>query len=72
MNQISYGDPNHNYNFLTDNFLGIVNKHASLKNKFVNSNNAIFMNREFQKEIYVRGRLRNKYWVQPSTENEAA
>ena len=72
MNQISYGDPNHNCNFLTDNFLGIVNKHAPLKKKFVNSNNAIFVNREFQKEIYVRGRLRNKYWVQPSTENEAA
>ena len=30
------------------------------------------MNREFQKEIDVRSRLRNKYWVQPSSENKAA
>ena len=30
------------------------------------------MNREFQKEIYVRSRLRNKYWVEPSAKNKAA
>ena len=35
-------------------------------------NNAPFMNREFQKEIYVRSRLRNKYWVEPTTENKVA
>ena len=31
-----------------------------------------FMNREFLKNIYVRSRLRNKYWVQPSAENKVA
>ena len=30
------------------------------------------MNREFQKEIYVRCRSRNRYWVQPSVENKWA
>ena len=65
-------DPNQNYNFLTDKILGIVNKHAPLKKKFVRGNNAPFMNREFQKEIYVRTRLRNKYWVEPSAANKAA
>ena len=30
------------------------------------------MNREFQKEIYVRSRLKSKYWVEPSVENKAA
>ena len=34
-------------------------------------NNAPFMNREFQKEVYV-SRLKNKYWVEPSMENKAA
>ena len=29
------------------------------------------MNREFQKKIYVRSRLRNIYLVEPSTENKA-
>ena len=49
-------------------FLGIINKHAPLKKKIVRGNNAPFM---FQKEIYVRSRLRNKFWVKPSTENKA-
>ena len=43
-----------------------------MKNKFVRGNNAPFMNREFQKEIYVKSRLRNKCWVETSAENKAA
>ena len=53
-------------------FLGIINKHAPLKKKIVRGNNAPFMNKEFQKEIYVRSRLRNKFWVEPSAKNKAA
>ena len=30
------------------------------------------MNRQFQKEILVRSRLRNKFWVEPFAENKAA
>ena len=30
------------------------------------------MNSEFQKEIYVRSRLRNKFWVEPSAKDKAA
>ena len=30
------------------------------------------MNREFQKEIYMRSRFRNKYCVEPSAENKTA
>ena len=65
-------EPNQNYNLLTEKSLGIANKHAPLKKKFVRGNNAPFMNREFQKETYVNGRLRNKYLVLPSAENKAA
>ena len=57
---------------MTEKFLSIANKHARLEKKFVKGNNAPFIIREFQKEIYVRSRLRNKYWVEPSAENEAA
>ena len=57
---------------MTEKFLRLANKHAPLKKKFVRGNNAPFMNREFQKEIYVRSRLRNKYWVELSAENKAA
>ena len=64
-------NPNQDYK-TTDQFLGIVNKHAPLKKKFVRVNNAPFMNREFQKEIYVKSRLRNKYCVQPSAEIKTA
>ena len=35
-------------------------------------NNVPFMNRQFQKEILVRSRLRNKFWVEPFAENKAA
>ena len=52
----SKNDLNQNYNLLADKFLSIVNKHAPLKKKFVRANNAPFMKREFQKEIYVRSR----------------
>ena len=54
-------EPNQNHNLMTDKFPSIVNKHAPLKKKFVRGNNTPFMNREFQKENYVRSRLRNKY-----------
>ena len=30
------------------------------------------MNREFQKAIYTRTRLKNKYWRDPSSENKLA
>ena len=53
--------PNQNCNLLTDKFLGIVSNHAPLKKKFVRGNNAPFMNTGFQKETYVRRRLRNKF-----------
>ena len=49
-----------------------MNKNAPSKKKFVRDNNAPFMNRDFQKEIYVRCRSRNRYWVQPSVENKWA
>ena len=65
-------EPNQNYNLLTEKSLGIANKRAPVKKKFVRGNNAPFMNREFQKETYVSGRLRNKYLVLPSAENKAA
>ena len=68
----SYKKSNQNCNLLTDKFLGIVNKNAPWKKKFVRSNNAPFMNREFQKEIHVKSRLRNKFWVEQSAENKAA
>ena len=51
-------DPNQNYNLLADKFLGIVNKHDHLKKKFVRGNDAPVINRELQKEIDIRSRLR--------------
>ena len=65
-------DPNQNYNLLADKFFGIANKQAPLKKKIVRGNNAPFMNREFKKEIYVKSRLRNSYWVESLVENKAA
>ena len=62
--------PNENYQHLTENFLSVVEKHAPLKKKIVRDNQAPFVNREFRKASYTRSRLRNKYWKNPTSENE--
>ena len=49
-----------------------IDKRGPLKNKFIRGNQAPFMNRDFQKAIYTRTRLKNKYWRDPSRENELA
>ena len=56
----SSNDPNANYKSITENFLEATDKHAPLKKKFVRGNQAPLMNREFQKAIYTRTRLKNK------------
>ena len=62
--------PIENYQHLTENFLSIVEKHAPLKKEIVRGNQAPFVNREFRTAIYTRSKLRNKYWKNPTSENE--
>ena len=69
---MSSNDPNVNYKSITENFLEAIDKHAPLKKKLVRGNQAPFMNRDFQKAIYTRTRLKNKYWRDPSSENKLA
>ena len=69
---MSSNDPNVNYKSITENFLEAIDKHAPLKKKYVRGNQVPFMNRDFQKAIYTRTRLKNKYWRDPSRENEPA
>ena len=71
-NFLSSNDPNVNYKSITENFLEAIDKHAPLKKKLVRGNQAHFMNRDFQKAIYTRTRLKNKYLRDPSRENELA
>ena len=47
-------DLNVNYRSITGNFLEAIDKHAPLKKKLVRDNQAPFMNRDFQKAIYIR------------------
>ena len=46
---------------ISENFLETIDKHDPLEKKFVRGNQAPFMNRDFQKAIYTRTRLKNKY-----------
>ena len=48
----------------------VVQKRALLKGKIHRGNHAPFINREFGKEIYKQSRFRNKFWKDPSKENE--
>ena len=59
---MSSNDPNVNYKSITGNFLETIDKHAPLEKKFVSGNQALFMNRDFQKATYTRTILKNKYW----------
>ena len=62
---MSSNDPNLNYKSITENFLEVIDKHAPLKKKLGRGNQAPFTNRDFQKVIYTRTRLKNKYWRDP-------
>ena len=63
-------NPHENYTNLSQTFSKVVQKHTPLKKKIIRRNHAPFINREFRKEIYKRSRLRNKFWKDPSKENE--
>ena len=69
---MSSNNPNVNYKSIIENFLEAIDKHGPLKKRLVGGNQAPFMNRDFQKAIYTRTRLKNKYWRDPSGENELA
>ena len=69
---MSYNDPNVNYKSITENFLETIDKHAPLKKKFIGGDPTPFMNRDFQKPIYTRTKLKNKYSRDPSRQNELA
>ena len=64
-------DPNENYNFTTDKFLNVVNRHAPLKKKILRCNQALFLTKELRKQIYTRIKLKNKYNRNPIEENKA-
>ena len=63
-------DPNENYNFVTEKFLDVVNRHEPLKNKTLSGNQAPFIIKELRKGIYTRSKLRNKYNRNPTEENK--
>ena len=63
-------DPHEGYDTITNNFLKVVNKHASLKKKAIRRNDAPFMNKEFREAIYTRTRLKNEFLKNPSEQNE--
>ena len=59
-----------NYLVPTNVFSNIVNKHAPLKKKILRGNDVPFMDKELRKAIYTRSRLRNRYFKNPTKNNE--
>ena len=47
-------DPNQCFDYLTNQFSKVIDRHAPLKKKILRGNQAPFMNKEFRKEIYTR------------------
>ena len=54
---------------LTNSFLEVFNKYASLKKKTVWGNHDSFVNKEFLKAFDIRGTLRNKMCQNPISKN---
>ena len=65
-------NPDENYLVLTNVFSNVVNIHALLKKKILRENDAPFMNKELRKANYTRSRLRNRYFKNPTKENETS
>ena len=65
-------NPDENYLVLTNVFSNIVNIHAPLKKKILRGNDAPFMTKELRKAIYTSSRLRNRYFKNPTKENETS
>ena len=63
-------DPNENYNFITDKFLKVVNRHAPLKEKILRGNHAPLLTKEIRKEIYTKSELKKIYNRNPTEENK--
>ena len=60
------------YDHLTNTFRNIVDKHATIKTKFLRGNDAPFMNPELRKAMYTRARLKRRLNKRPSKQNEVA
>ena len=54
-------DPNENYDFLTNTFINIVNKHAPIKKKFKRRNQVPFCKNPAKENEKTVKRQRNKY-----------
>ena len=65
-------NPDEKYSVLTNVFSNIVNIHVPLKMKILRGNDAPFLNKELKKATYIRSRLRNRYFKNPSKENETS
>ena len=63
-------NPAENYSIPTNVFSNIFKIHAPLKMKILRGNDSPFMNKELRKAIYTRSRLRNRYFKNPTKENE--
>ena len=53
-------NPDKSYDYLTNTFRNIVDKHAPIKTKLLRGNDAPFMNPELRKAMYTRARLKRK------------
>ena len=60
------------YEDFNNTFKNVLNKHAPLKTKTIRANNVPFMNKNLQKQVMTRSRLKNKFNKVPSVENENA
>ena len=66
----TYELENITYDEFKETFVGILNKHAPMKEKLIRGNNAPFMNKTLSKAFMLRARLKNRYNKSPTEENK--
>ena len=58
------------YSQFEDIFMGILDKDAPMKGKYIRANNGPFMNKTISKAIMNRSRLRNRFIKNPNEVNQ--
>ena len=72
LDSMVFGDIDNTFQSFLNACLGALNSQAPIKQKYIRANQAPFMNKELNKAVMDRSRLRNKYLINRTEENKRA
>ena len=72
LDSMVFGDIDNTFQSFLNAFLGAFNSQVPIKQKYIRAHQAPFMNKELNKAVMDRSRLRNKYLINRTEENKRA